>query len=238
MSELTALQLSPSQRQNLGESIAEVLREAIFTQAFNAGQRLTEVAIANNLKVSRAPVREALALLEQEGVVRRTNNKGAVVPVLTEKDAEEICIFRGTLEVLAVRLAVPRATDAQLMQLADSIRAQTKARTAEELTLLDLQFHEIIVRAADHSRLLTAWLNLRSQIRLLLMQRNLTDPSNIPWTPRSHQILFEAIRDRDEARAVGLAEEWAAEQRAWCIKRFQSEEASDRVAERRGERDD
>jgi DNA-binding GntR family transcriptional regulator len=220
MLEASVLHLEPSQRQNLGESIAGVLRDAIFRRAYEPGQRLTEVAIAGRLNVSRAPVREALALLEKEGLVSRTNNKGAVVPMLSEKDAQEICTFRGALEVLGVRLAVPRATEEHLAQLAESLGAQERAKTAEQLTLLDLQFHEIIVRAADHSRLLASWLSLRSQIRLLLMQRNLCEPSNIPWTPRSHEHLVRAIRARDEAQAVRLAEQWAAEQCGWWLAYF------------------
>jgi DNA-binding GntR family transcriptional regulator len=215
------LQLQPHQRQNLGENIADILREAIFNRAYRPGERLREERIARRFNVSRAPVREALAALEQEGLVRRTPNKGAIVPALSAKDAQEICSLRGALEVLAVGLAVHRATVEHLARLAESIAAQEKAESAEQVALLDLEFHEIIVRAADHARLLDSWLGLRSQIRLLLVQRNLCEPGNIPWTPRSHTRLLRALRDRDEGRAVKLAEDWAVEQRKWWLNNFQ-----------------
>jgi DNA-binding GntR family transcriptional regulator len=206
MSETFALHLPSGQRQNLGEHIADVLREAIFRRVFKPGQRLTEVAIASRLRVSRAPVREALAVLEQEGLVSRTANKGAMVPLLSAKDAREICSFRRALEVLAVRLAIPRMTEEHLTRLAESIRAQENAENAEQLTLLDLQFHEIVVRAADHARLLAAWWNLRSQIRLLLLQHNLTDAESPRGTVQAYKKFLEAIRRKDEVRAVELIE--------------------------------
>ena len=82
---------------------------------------------------------------------------------------------RQPLEILAVRQAIEKATGEQWAELAANVRETEKARSPEQLTTLDLEFHQTLVRAADHGRLLSTWLGLRSQVRLLMMRRNLSD---------------------------------------------------------------
>jgi DNA-binding GntR family transcriptional regulator len=78
--------------------------------------------------------------------------------------------------------------------------------TAEQLARLDLDFHEILVRAAKHKRLLAVWLTLCSQIRLLMVQHNLVEKESRPATVQAHGELLQAIRARDENRAIALTE--------------------------------
>src|SRR5437588_782808 len=118
MSELASLALKPATRQTLADSIAHSLRDAIFEGLFKPGQRLAEAVLASSLKVSRAPVREALASLEQEGLVSRAANGGTTVTRLAVHDIEEICSLRQPLEVLAVRLAAARGTGADWVRMA------------------------------------------------------------------------------------------------------------------------
>src|SRR5439155_24684722 len=106
------LALRPATRQTLGEHVADSLREAIFGGLFQPGQRLAEASLASTLKVSRAPVREALASLEQEGLVSRTTNRGTTVISLSRTDVEEICSLRLPLEILAVQQAIEHGTSA------------------------------------------------------------------------------------------------------------------------------
>src|SRR5262249_37542282 len=121
MPEPALFALRPATRQTLGENVADSLREAIFRGLFKPGQRLAEAPIASTLKVSRAPVREALASLEQEGLVSRTTNRGTTVISLSRKDVEEICSLRLPLEILAVRQAIEKATGAQWAELAANV---------------------------------------------------------------------------------------------------------------------
>src|SRR5438132_8027075 len=109
-------------RRTLADSIARSLRDAILGGQLSSGQRLAEGQLAGNLKVSRAPVREALASLEQEGLVSRTPNGATSVTHLSRNDVEEICSLRLPLEVLAVRLAITRGAAADWSGLADNIR--------------------------------------------------------------------------------------------------------------------
>src|SRR5438128_10096676 len=106
----TVLRLPPAARQTLGESVAGSLREAIFSGLIKPGNRIAQAQVAGELGVSQAPVRDALATLEREGLVERSINNGAVVTVLSPEDIEEICSLRISLEVLALRLALREIT--------------------------------------------------------------------------------------------------------------------------------
>jgi DNA-binding GntR family transcriptional regulator len=218
--------LRPATRQTLGENVAVSLREAIFRGLFRPGQRLAEASIASMLKVSRAPVREALASLEQEGLVSRGTNRGTTVISHSRKDVEEICSLRLPLEILAVEQAIEHGTGEHWAHLAANVRETEKTRSPEQLATLDLEFHDTLMRAADHGRLLSTWLGLRSQIRLLMMRRNLSDADSHRATVHCHKELLEAIQARDMVRAVELVETHHQRQYDWLIEGFDVVEAA------------
>ena len=168
----------------------------------------------------RSPVREALAFLEQEGLVNRAASGGATVTCLRREDVEEICSLRLPLELLAVRLASARGTEEHWAQLAANIQATQKITDPQQLAQMDLEFHETIVRAADHGRLLASWLNLRSQIRLIMVQRNLTDADSRRGTVQGHRELLAALKAGDAAGAVAVLEHHLQRQYDWIIKSF------------------
>jgi DNA-binding GntR family transcriptional regulator len=204
-------------RKTLAEGSADSLRNSIVQGFFHPGERLTEARLAEHLQVSRAPVREALASLEQEGLVTRTPGGGALVAQLSRTDIEEICTLRGALEVLGVRLAVQRGQDTHWQQLAANLRMCEHAHDPRELAHLDLEFHEIVLQAAQHARLLSAWLNLRSQIRLILVQRNLIDADIVRRTIENHRKLLRALQEGDVATAVAMTEEYTRGQHEWLV---------------------
>jgi DNA-binding GntR family transcriptional regulator len=214
------LPLKPALRQTLGESVAEALRDAIFKGLIRPGQHFSEAQIAERLDVSRAPVRDALTQLEQEGLVFRTGSRGIAVSLLSRDDVEEICTLRRALEGLAAQRVIKQRTDEQLDELAANIQATKSARSAEQLAVLDLQFHEMLVRGANHGRLLAGWLNLRSQIRLLMVQRNLADSGSFQGTVRGHSELLKAIRKCDEPLVQSLLDRQTEEQYRWFIDTF------------------
>jgi DNA-binding GntR family transcriptional regulator len=226
MEETVSFSLKPAPRQTLGENVAASLREAIFGGHFEPGQRLAEASLATTLKVSRAPVREALASLEQEGLVNRALNRGKTVINLCRNDVEEICSLRLPLEVLAVRQVIKHGTGEHWAELVANVRETEKACTPKQLTALDLQFHETLIRSAGHGRLLNTWLGLRSQIRLLMMRRNLSDSDSRRVTVQGHNELLEAIRERDEPRALDIVEKHQQRQYDWLIEAFDEAEAA------------
>jgi DNA-binding GntR family transcriptional regulator len=226
MSEAIAFSWEPAKRQTLGETVAASLRGAILGGHFKPGQRIAEAQVAQGLGVSRAPVRDALAYLEREGLVERSTNQGAVVATMTQSDLDEICSLREALEALAVQRAIECATDADFDQLADNIRATEAAERPGEAGIRDLEFHEILVRAARHGRLLTSWLSLRSQIQLILVQNNLADPGFIRSTARNHRALLARLRARDEASALGLMAQHMESFRNWALSKWSAEQGS------------
>src|SRR5260370_15727041 len=145
MSEVAILSLKPAMRQTLADSITQSLRDAIFDGLFKPGQRLAEAQLASSLKVSRAPVREALASLEQEGLVNRTAGGATTVSHLSREDVEEICSLRLALEALAVRLAIAEGSEANWAELEANLRATEKINDPQQLAQRDLEFHETIV---------------------------------------------------------------------------------------------
>jgi DNA-binding GntR family transcriptional regulator len=207
-------------RQTLATGVTDSLRAAIFGGLFQPGQRLAEGKLATSLKVSRAPVREALAWLEQEGLIRRMPSGGTTVTSLSRGDVEEICSLRAPLEALALRLAIAKGDEDRWAELADNTRASEETSDPRELAQLDLAFHEALVRAADHNRLLASWLTLRSQIRLIMVQRNLADADSRRATVEGHKGLLRAIQAGDTTRAVAILEYHLQRQYDWIIDSF------------------
>jgi len=218
--------LKPVTRQNLSDGITDSLRTAIFAGMFEPGQRLAEAQLAGRLKVSRAPLREALALLEQEGLVNRTPSGGATVSRLSRQDADEICTVRGALEILALRLAMDRGFETMIAELAANLRETEGASDPQQLAQLDLQFHEIILRAADNGRLLSNWMNLRSQIRLIMVQRNLVDANSAQGTVAAHRAVLAAIQSGNAAGAIALLERQLQAQHTWIANSFGAADAA------------
>jgi DNA-binding GntR family transcriptional regulator len=207
---LDAVLALPESR-SLSVEIAGRLRSAILTGHFGPGEQLREEPIARSMGVSRGPVREAFVRLEREGLVLIRRNRGAFVAQLARQDLDEVYTLRVAIERLAVQLAVRRAdasTHRALQDVVDRMAATDAGSISEqEAAELDVRFHDLIYRAAAHRRLYDAWTALRLQIHILLLNRNVADDDFRVYLVVSHQEILDAVRDRDEARALALIEE-------------------------------
>jgi DNA-binding GntR family transcriptional regulator len=197
--------LQPLNKTNLREHIIQQLRSVILSGTYKPGDRLVELTIADQLQVSRAPVREALCALEQEGIIEQIPRRGYFVVDFHEKDIEEVYSLRLLLEKEALRRATHRATDEDFEQMQRVIDALAKAAAEKTdpgtIVELDLRFHELICRLADHSRLLSAWNSLRMQTQILVGVTSRTHYDN-PDEPRKlHQAILDAMRAKDVQRA-------------------------------------
>ena len=197
--------LQPLNKTNLREHILQQLRSVILNGTYKPGDRLVELTIAGQLQVSRAPVREALCALEQEGIIVQIPRRGYFVTDFDEKDLEEIYGLRLLLEKEALQRATHRATDEDFEQMQRVVDALAKAAADKTdpgtIVDLDLAFHEQICRLADHSRLLSAWLSLRMQTQMLVGVTSRTHYDN-PDEPRErHQVILDAMRAKDVLRA-------------------------------------
>jgi DNA-binding GntR family transcriptional regulator len=207
----TAVSLHPPPKRNLADAVTERLRDAILNGKFKPGQLLREEQLATMLDLSRGPVREALIRLEREGLVQVRRHRGAIVAQLSRTDVEEVYGLRLALERLAVQNAIRHATEDDFAAMEQVIAAFDMALahnpSEHEIARLDLQFHDIIYRAARHQRLYDCWFNLRSQIYIFLLSRNIANPDFRKITLRGHTDILDVLRARDEARAIQIIEE-------------------------------
>jgi DNA-binding GntR family transcriptional regulator len=144
--------------------------------------------------------------LEREGLLVFDKRGAARVKVFTEDEFEEIFSLRLALETMAVRLACGNLAAAHEVRIADNISRTRGASRLLELTLLDIEFHDLIVQAAKHSRLQTCWATLRHQLEFWLARMHSRVQAPVTKTRdatvRNHQKLLAAIRSGNEARAV------------------------------------
>jgi DNA-binding GntR family transcriptional regulator len=156
--------------ENRNDGVYRLLKNAILRQRLALGSKLDEVKVAEQLGVSRTPVREALQRLSAEGLIELIPHRGAWVIQLTRKDVEELYEMREALEGQAARLAAARATLATVVKLDGIISAYRRAVLENQrarIMLLDAQFHETVARASKNRRLMVAIGSLRDQLRIL-----------------------------------------------------------------------
>lgn len=220
------IQLRPIAASNLRDQVEQRVRDAILDGTFRPGQRLVETTIADQLGVSRAPLREVFSALGREGLMMNIPRRGNFVVDFTDKDIEEIYSLRLLLEVGALQRAITRfsAEDlAELQSLVDRLGELAGSGSAPgEVVTLDLQFHARICRAADHGRLFQVWDSMRAQTQLLI---GLTSRTHYqPGEPRQyHQAILDAIQAADLPRAEALLSDHIVDaQRRACLALYQT----------------
>ncbi len=151
----------------LRDIVFKTLREAIITGDLKPGERLMEIKLANELGVSRTPVREAIRKLELEGLVIMTARKGAEVAPINEKDLKEVLEIRKSLESLACELACRNASTEDIVKmrvLNEAIEKAIKEENIEEITKQDVDFHEAIYETTRNDRLVHMLHQLKEHI--------------------------------------------------------------------------
>ena len=184
----------------LREVIRDTLRTRIFEGYYAPGTRLIERDLATEFKVSRLPVREALRMLGQEGLLAERATRGSVVAGLSEKEVEDLFDVRASLEVLACRLASQRATPEDLSRLDGLLAgaADALARgSINEAHRFNNDFHDEVTRIADNTFLRTALEPLQGRMHWLF--RHVTD---LPELIEEHRDLLAAIASGDPERAA------------------------------------
>ena len=192
--------MEPARRRGLADEVADRIRDAIFAGGYPSGEQLREVELAAALDVSRGPVREALRLLEHEGLVRVAWHRGATVTTLSPRDVAELDSLRGVLEELAVREAATHATDEDFAAIDKAADAMRRALDPHELVGCDILFHDAVFAASHHRRLIEAWDGIRRQVHLFLLARiGRSTEDYLDSIPTEHRELAAALRTRDAA---------------------------------------
>jgi DNA-binding GntR family transcriptional regulator len=185
----------------VGEDALVRLRAAILGGELHAGARLGEVELAEQLGVSRTPVREALRRLATEGLVELLPNRGAYVTEWSAADLEDIYELRATLESHASRRAATRITDeeiAELERLCDLMEACSRDGSEEALDRLadrNADFHRLILDAAGSTRL-TTLVAAVVQVPLAIRTFHRYSPGALRRSAGHHRELTEAFRAR------------------------------------------
>jgi DNA-binding GntR family transcriptional regulator len=154
---------------------AESIRKLILSGQFAPGERLIEERLTEHLGISRPPLREALRLLQNDGLVETRPRYGSTVATLTEQDVFEILTLRSGLERMAIDLGVPVRAPERLAACHEALsRMEEAARTEDRGSLVEngYAFHASIVALAQHRRLSEMYRSVQQQL-LLCMARNL-----------------------------------------------------------------
>jgi DNA-binding GntR family transcriptional regulator len=202
--------MSLAQKKTLSEEVLDRMREAIVRGRFRPGDRLNEAALAGAFGVSRGPVREALSQLQQEGLVRVERHRGARVSRISAEDVEELYELRVDLELFAAKRAVRLISAGELEAMGAVVSGYGRAVEAGEVPEavdLDMKFHDLIYRAARHTRLYGCWTNLlRSQIHAFVLSYSLADSSYMAPCVAEHAAIRDALETRDRDRVLYLVE--------------------------------
>jgi DNA-binding GntR family transcriptional regulator len=208
-------------RTTVTHAATEHLREQIVGGSVHPGETLPESQVGQMLGVSRAPIREALTLLEREGLVEFDRRGTARVCEFDLDDVRELGLMRMVLEPAATRLAAERRPEAGLDAIEENLRALKAVNRLDEVTRLDLDFHRLIFAAAGNKRLRRAWENLLSQFSLVMrrfhesLEQRVQTSSVRDMTIGAHTELLQAIRSGSPDEAEALARQhttyWLAE---------------------------
>ncbi|MBC7338710.1 MAG: GntR family transcriptional regulator [Firmicutes bacterium] len=192
---------------SLKSQVLARLREAIVSGRYQPGEVLLAARVAEELGVSRTPVREALQALEAEGLVRTLPNRGVVVEGITPSEVDDIFTIRSVLEALAARWAAQHMTDqelAELGEIVDLMEFYTARQDVEQVTRLDARFHQLIVNASRSRPLKLA---LGGAVYYVQQARaaSLRVPGRLQRALEEHRQVYRALAARDAegaARAI------------------------------------
>ncbi len=193
----------------LRELVLEAIREAIINGSLAPRERLMEIQLAEELGVSRTPVREALRKLEQEGFIVMVPRKGAYVADLSFKDIADVFEIRAALEALAAGLAAERISEEEIEEMERSLVEKKEAinhNDLDQLVDVDTRFHATLYKASRNDRLENIISNLREQIQRF-RSTSLSYPGRMQKSLEEHRNILEAIASRDVQLARQLAQE-------------------------------
>jgi len=195
----------------LREDVYETVKGEIVTGELHPGQFLGEASLATRIGVSRTPVREALALLQRDGLVQLVPHRGAFVRWPSPKDVEDVFDIRIAIEEMALRKAFPRLGEATLRSLLDRLERQAESLPTlshGEVETLSVDIHMMILRAADNERVASLLRQFREQVyQGSTLYRTADGRLSEPRVRRviaDHRELLVALlrRDLDEAARV------------------------------------
>jgi DNA-binding GntR family transcriptional regulator len=178
----------------------DALRSMILSGELEPGARVIENQLTGQLGVSRPPLREAMRVLEHEGLIVQTPRRGATVISLTMQDVYEIFTLRTEFESMAVRLGIPVRDPARLDRLEEAaaiLEANAAAGAEESATDDTYRFHLAFIGLAGHARLEETYRSISQQLRLLmnLNRRARAGEETLEQRARRHRVLVDLVAE-------------------------------------------
>lgn len=194
----------------LSHQVAVTLREEIIAGNLAPGSMIAEIPTANRLGVSRLPIREATLMLEREGLLVLEGRGRRRIRSLTARDLGEILDIRLMLEPKLAALAAESRTDADLDALDENVEELGSAKRLSRVSLLDIEFHDLIAAASHHSRLAHMWRVMGGQIQLftaaLQRRQECADIAIRDATREGHREILDYVRAQDAPGAAACVE--------------------------------
>lgn len=189
---------------SLAEEIENILRERIIKGEYGIGQRIKEGQVAEELKVSRTPIREALKQLETEGLIKTLPNRGSFALGLTREDIQDIYAVRTAVEALAIEWAVARISDDEVLKLKDvyeRMEFYSAKQDSRKVLELNQEFHQILYNASG-SRFLAHILKSYQEFVEKTRKATVYNKENLGIILQEHGQILEAVQERNPGQAV------------------------------------
>jgi len=191
----------------LRDVVFQTLRRAILTGTLKPGERLMEIHLANQLGVSRTPVREAIRKLELEGLVIMIPRRGAEVANITTESMKDVLEVRRALDVLCTELSCERISEDDLKRLkaaADEFKQASQDEDITKIAACDVEFHDIILKATGNVRLINLVNNLSEQMYRYRFEC-IKDAGDCSELIKEHEMIYNAIEKHDKDTAAAAA---------------------------------
>jgi DNA-binding GntR family transcriptional regulator len=188
---------------SLGNKIFLHLRDKILNEEYVAGQKLKEVVLAEELNISRTPIREALKQLELEGLVKSIPNKGVYVLGFSPRDIDDMLEIRYALEGIAIQLAIERLTEDQLLKIKeiyDLMEFYAQKSDQEKFNDLNIAFHEAIYRCTKSQYFEQLLKDINYYISVT-SRHSIRQPQRLDSAAIEHREIYEAILERNKEKA-------------------------------------
>ncbi|WP_440997566.1 GntR family transcriptional regulator [Arhodomonas sp. SL1] len=188
----------------LSAQVEQYILRSIFNGNLKQGERVNETELASELKISRNPIREALRVLSQRGVIVTVPRRGAFVRELSRSYIDELFSFRRLVEGFAVELAVEVVTDENIKQLEEIVRAmESAADRGDEAALVenDFRFHVVICEFSGNEHAQRAVAQMRAEVQMAISMAKQRFET-LHEAAADHWPIVEAMRSRDGQGAV------------------------------------
>ncbi len=181
----------------------EGIKEKIINLTLRPNEQLVEQRLAEQLGISKSPIREAIQRLEREGLVYSLPFKGGFVSAVSEEDIREIFQLREALERFCVRNACLVFSGEDLKRIEKIISKSEKALQREDIRgayLIDIQLHDLLMKSSKNARIIQTYANLRDHLDRYWHIASLIS-GRVAKSHQEHLTIIKAIAEKDEAQA-------------------------------------